>query len=563
MMRVLRHFLPLLLLLSVGTRAFAADGLPPGRLEIVLQEAKGRKVPVKDPDEGPTRGEYHKQWKRACEKIGAALTAGKGAWGFGAFSGFDCLRDDKKVGGSASEGENDARDSPWRLEILDAKKSISFSLTFKAAKGETVEVARLGLRPSLYFMSFFEDDEFTDGVSFAMLDAMPMAMHVASPDDLTVRHWRAGYSKKFKFTVPDPPEELVFYRLRWEEDNLLWRTEVVGRAKRTTITPPKKKKGKKEEDSFTLVGGAVVYEPDAAVAAALKEAPLWAHDARGPGTRTAELKKLTTDGQIALQAASANGTLLDFLKGRPLSLFGNFLETGAAGYVGLRYGFEVIPGDELLEATRIFSLLLEFRGGPLKGLRYYYDKLPITKNTVRGADGSTDIAHLEWSRHTLGFSFGFDPGFVLDRITIDPKLGMWRFDARLQVPNPDPENPGKVRTEQFYLGKTFSLALEAGAEVLSKSYTLRGWYSFDTGFSLLKSGGKVSSNRVGVDAFFTAGPSFPLFGVLFKTALLGFYVFEKVDVSLRERTDLAPNEVAILGVPYSAGYAGGGVLVTW
>jgi hypothetical protein len=99
--------------------------------------------------------------------------------------------------------------------------------------------------------------------------------------------------------------------------------------------------------------------------------------------------------------------------------------------------------------------------------------------------------------------------------------------------------------------------------MLSEWYTLRGWYAIDSGFSLLKTGGRVTSNRFGFDAYFTAGPSFPIFGVPFKTALLAFFVYEDVSLTAGKPKDPQPGEKEIEGVGYSGGYAGGGIGVTW
>jgi hypothetical protein len=105
--------------------------------------------------------------------------------------------------------------------------------------------------------------------------------------------------------------------------------------------------------------------------------------------------------------------------------------------------------------------------------------------------------------------------------------------------------------------------LEVGLEKTSDWFTLRGWYAIDSGFSLLKSGGKVTSNRLGIDTYFTAGPKFSLLGLGMKTALMGFYVFE--NVSIRKGTEgvIEPGVEAISGLTYSAGYAGGGVALSW
>ncbi len=535
--------------LSAWSDGARAEDLAPEALKIVLVAKKSRKVPKDGDDGGPTALVYQKSWKKACDQLGAALLAGKGPWGFGAFSEASCYRGRKRIGGS----EESAR---WVLNVVDGKAGVTFALTYNRKNHDAVAVAELKLPPSAHFFEFFEDDEFTDVTAFSLLEQMPMALHVGSP--MKGRHWRAGLTKGFKFPVPEPPEELLLYRLAWSSEAERWRSQVIGTAKRGDVTGPRRKK---TEKATILVGGEVAYVLDENLAVEIKDGDVWAQDARGPGARTEELAKVGKDADILLETEAANGSLLDYLRGTSGTLLSNLLRTAASGYVGLRYGLEVLPGNELLKKTHIFSLLVEIRGGPAKGLRYYYDKLPATTTTLTGENGAKATAEISWSRHVLGYSFDFNPGVLLDRITIDPKLGMWRFEARLPVPNEaDPATP---RTESIKLGKTFSLDLEVGGELLSDWYTLRGWYAIDGGFSLLKQGGSVSSNRFGADAYFTAGPTFPILGIPFKTALLAFYVYEAVNVSTGKNDNLQPGQVAISSVPYSAGYAGGGILITW
>jgi hypothetical protein len=177
-----------------------------------------------------------------------------------------------------------------------------------------------------------------------------------------------------------------------------------------------------------------------------------------------------------------------------------------------------------------------------------------------GADGNKVEARLAFARHVLGYSWDFAFPFLIDRITIDPKMGVWTFNAFLPVSQN--ENGLVTDAAEFNLGSTASIAIELGAEVISNWFTLRGFYANDSGFSLLKQGGKVSSNRFGGDAFFKAGPQFNLFGVPFKTALLGTFVYESVAIR-RGLNNVEDGQTEITGITYSVGYAGGGVAVSW
>ncbi len=549
------HTLAALLFAYVlGVPAAKAEDLRAEHVKIELDTKKSRKPPKAK----KKAKKYQTDWKKTCEQLAKAMTAEKGPWGYGVFGSYACYREKTRVAGTEKPAK-------WQITVTDGAKEVSFVLYRLLADGSKLEMSKVTMPPSEYTVQFFQDDEFSDLVAFTLMDALPVGMLVTkpmlkgSPPKFKGRHWRAGMAKDFKYGVPPPPEELTLYRLSFDEGSKQWRSKVVGSAKKVSVTEPKKKKQKKQT---ILVGGDVTYETSDAVAAALSTGTLWAHNANGPGARATELGDITKEAQLALDAAAANGQLLDFLKGKITNVLSGLLDTAASGYVGLRYGLQVIPGDELLSKMSFFGLLVEVRGGPVKGLRYYYDKYPETTLKQEGAGGEMFDTSISSSRHTLGFSVDFNPGFLVDRLTVDPKIGMWAYNATLMVERVEGTESVK-RPEKFELGNTVSLALEVGAELLSDWYTLRGWYAIDSGFSLLKTGGKVTSNRFGIDAFFTAGPTFPLFGVPFKTALMAFYFYEDVSISREIEDDLAAGEVEITEVPYQVGFAGGGVGISW
>ncbi len=539
--------------LMLGGTLVRAETVTSDHVRIDLDSKKSRKPSNKAKND---RAKYFKDWKKSCEQLGKALTAERGAWGFGAFGSYGCYRGDQLVAGVE-------KSSKWKMTVVDGTKAVDFTIAWAKE-----DVAHITMPPSAATMQFFDDDEFTDLVTYALLDSMPMGQLVTkaavtgSPPSYSGRYWRAGKSKDFKFKVPPPPESLVLYRLSWDDSSKIWRSEVVGTARKTKTNLPKSKKMKKVT---MLLGGDVTYETQPEVSDALASGPLWAQNADGPGARKEELEAVIKESQIILDAAAQNGSLLDFLKGKGGNIMTGLFDTAASGYVGFRYGLQVLPttGElgKLIGKTNRIGLLAEIRGGPVKGLRYYYDKMPEQKAKLDGVNGGTFDASIASARHTLGFSLDFNPGFLIDRITIDPKLGMWEFNANLPAKTND---DGKVvQMQEFHLGRTFSTALELGLEVLADWYTVRGWYGIDTGFSLLKSGGRVTSNRLGIDAYFTAGPTIPMFGVPFKTALLAFYMYEHVSLTSGKKEDPAPGKSAVQGLAYDSGYAGGGVAITW
>jgi hypothetical protein len=520
------------------------------RVDITLKARKAK-----------TSATYAKQWHTVCERLGKALTVGRGPWGLGVFSSFTC--DGKGDAEAAADGGGAA----WTLAVADGAAGLALTLS-QPVGDEMVAAAKLKLPPSTRTMTFFGDEEVIDLVAFDLLDQLPAAGKLTKArlrgaggkaPTFTGRYWRAGHANDFKFDVPEAPESLTLYRLRWDGEAKLWRSEVVGTAKRTKVVEPKTRKVKKRA---RLAGGEVVYETTPAVAEALQDGPLWLHASDGPGQRGAKLDELVADAQTDLDKAATTGKLKQYLRGDTSVLLRSLKDTLASGYVGLRYGLEVLPGTELVKKTSFFGLLVEIRGGPAKGLRYYYDRLRPVSDDVEGADGTKIKTSLAWSRHVIGYSFGFEPGFLVDRITIDPKLGVWNFEAVLPVKDP---TTGEVqRAEELKLGRTASLAIEVGLEELSSWYTLRGWAAHDTGFSLLKNGGQVTSNRFGLDVFLSAGPRLSLLGVPTRISLLGFFFYESVEIATGDDdVEPGPGEVVITSVPYDAGYAGLGAVVSW
>src|SRR5690606_26317440 len=114
-----------------------------------------------------------------------------------------------------------------------------------------------------------------------------------------------------------------------------------------------------------------------------KGLPQWAHNSQGPGANFEELMESLKDANELLNTAADKGELDGFFKGNFQSLASMLVESLAGGYVGLRYGLQVLPGEKIVSSTTIFSLLAEIRGGPLEGLRYYYDTVPEIKKTEK------------------------------------------------------------------------------------------------------------------------------------------------------------------------------------
>lgn len=540
----LLHLFAAVLFATAGSAQ--AEDVSPGHVRIELASFDAKETSEK---------KFQKLWRKGCSNFGKALMVGKGPWGFGVFASFHCQLGKKTVSGKT-------KDTPWVVTIKRAENEVTVVASFKG-----IEQAKYVLPSSENFVEFLSDGEFVDNLALSIMDGLPAGLLLTkarvsgNPPLFAGRHFSAGNARDFKFRLPQPPEEIILYRLVWDDGQKVWQSQVAGSAKKLKVVPPTATKKKKKT---VLRGGQVVYQLSPEVAEMLSQGPLWGQSAEGPGARSQELGSDLSKNLANLNKAAESGYLKEYLEGKA-GILDQILRTAASGYVGMRYGPQVLPSEgalgQLLGKTGIFSLLLEIRGGPLKGLRYYYDKLSEQKLSIEGSNGETFETNIAFARHVVGYSFGFDTGFFINRISIDPKFGMWNFEASLPALL---DEQGKVsRVEKFSLGKTFSLALEVGLEKSTNWFTLRGWYAIDSGFSLLKSGGKVTSNRLGIDSYFTAGPKFSVFGLGMKTALMGFYVFENVTIRQGSTGAIDPGVEAISGLTYSAGYAGGGVALSW
>ena len=73
-------------------------------------------------------------------------------------------------------------------------------------------------------------------------------------------------------------------------------------------------------------------------------------------------------------------------------MFGTFDHS----YVAIRYGYPTISGDSVLANSYFIGVLAEIRGGPIAGLRIYYDYAP--EQTKESEDADIKAFNFSWSR---------------------------------------------------------------------------------------------------------------------------------------------------------------------
>lgn len=236
-------------------------------------------------------------------------------------------------------------------------------------------------------------------------------------------------------------------------------------------------------------------------------------------------------------------------------LSGLIIDQVSAGYLGLRYGRILVDrSNVLLNKVRQFALVGEFRSGPLSGLRFYYDQLPTVHATEENLEES-----FGWRRLLIGWGFGFQFPWLIDRVELVPKIGRWNFDANIPVDIGD----GTRELRAFTLNKGLSFGAEAALEKFSARYLVRAWAARDFSASFLRrydgDGSTVTSTRTGIDALI-GGPRMPFLGVDFKLAFLLYGMNDHFSIEGNRSGDEGGGRYKIT---IDAPFVGGGVALAW
>lgn len=502
------------LLILLSNNAYGNDDFSPPDLNIVWEKAAGRL------DSQAVKSGGEKTWTKSCVNIAKSLIAGKAPWGLGIFKNASCFIDGKKIAGKE-------RTSPWILKYNEGQEFTTLKLYSTNAK-DSAPVAQVQLPGNEWAMFSFYDEGFADLVGLRILNELP-AMGVlklgalkASLDLKTeVIHVPPSGIRLYK-SVP-PPEQLTVFQGTYLEGNMFPRIkgsatkgffkdpENVNQANETKeqqVGRPSKKTASVFELTWTF---------NEVAQAANKDHLLLLQDARGAGKLIPELDASIAAASALLNDANKEGILNKFLSGVKNSF--------ASGYVGVRYGVQVLSGNKLIKKTKLLGVVAEVPLGPISGIRYYYDKIPKQKQTIDGLE-----TNIEYSRHIIGKAFSMTFSHVIDRLEFTPKIGMWTFNAKLVDSYNDDGTAATVGS--FNLNKGLSFSLEAGVEWLSQNYTIRPWYSYDYANALNKlTSKKVTASRVGLDSYFRAGPTFKFLGTKMRSAFLVFFMYESIGLS--------------------------------
>ena len=224
-----------------------------------------------------------------------------------------------------------------------------------------------------------------------------------------------------------------------------------------------------------------------------------------------------------------------------------------SSFIGFRYGKSIARADPLLAQMSLVSIIAEIGGGPLAGLRWYYDVFPEVKS---GSDGEEEYFNLR--RASLGWAFNFEmPASIrplINKVDLQPKIGLLDLKSYTFVSTPD----GKRRSD-FDAKNIYDLALEAGAENTSSWFRSRLWGAFSTaslGVSN-KTAVTVKSLRGGIDLYFD----------LYRSGhwdlnLLTFVTVEHLNIA-KDPKSLDANSRDIYSLSSDLAFAGLGLTISW
>ena len=488
-------------------------------------------------------------WLKACTNLDAALTVGKGPWGYGIVADSACWLGSKKLHGKVLR-------QSWTLDYKETDDK--GSLTLNDENG--ILMSKIEMPQSEFSVQFFQDREYVDLIVLALLDDLPAVGFVdrsnLSENSTFKRRLPMNFKKgNQKFQKISPPTKLkAFSLVKKNADPPVFFPQIIGemtesKTSAEIIQPVKNGKLKAESPREETV----LWELSSKQNVASGIRSFWFHNANGRGTLKDTLSAAIENAGVKLDEAAYSGNLNRFIKDGS----SNLDRKRKGEYLGIRYGTQILSGDPLLSKTNYFGLIADVRGGFLRGIRFHFDNLPRRDVDQNGYD-----TYIEWNRIIVGKSFGLDLKYLADRVDLTPKVGVWNFHAVL--PKERDLDGNVTGVGAFELQRALSLAIEFGIEWYSPMFAMRTWYGFDGATVVSKvSSKKVTSDRFGIDGIVNTGPKFRLFGSQFRSAFLAFIVSENMQIS-HSSDDLDAeasddiSKVNLIGL-----YAGVGVGLSW
>lgn len=481
----------------------------PGHLKIVFAPGIGKTKTKKKSEEKKEEGKAPTV-KAACEGLGKSFVIKRGLFRHGIVRTVSCFEGEKALSTKFTDKEHD-----WLLRVTkDKTEKWQFEMFYQ---DEQEPQAKLTLPDGEKMLAALNDPAVQKTIAAQMMDALPMSRLI---DQKTIKSRLAFDGRKVE-NLPSPPDEYNIFSLEYVPGARVWVPKVVGQAKKT-------KKSKK------VVRWDVTLEQELE--------PGKTYWAQGPLGRGQYAKNFEDSLGVAL---AKHGIKSDFLSQSIEALY----DTLASGYVGLRYGYPMTKGDNLITKAAMVGILTEVRGGPLEGLRWYWDFAPEIKEKVNGQETS-----YTWSRPTLGWSFGLHLPWFIKRIDVTPKVGVMDFDASFLV-----DTPNGKEARRFRLKNASNFGLELGIESTAPWFLVRFWGASDvSGVVDLGGSGTVTSLRGGIDTVW----DFYKISDAFELSVLVFGFGERLTLGTNDKEE-NPTDIKIESVSFNMAFIGAGILLTW
>ena len=456
---------------------------------------------------------YRAEWTALCRTISKYFENRTGTIGRGPFTDVTCL--DKAT--SLDAILNKKKVPSWVLLVSDTDTQSGFEI-FYISKGKPISQASQLMAATDTFLADIKDPKYLKNICFYLLDQLPVFSLVTIKSDTAS-------------VVLDPqldpellPREYVLYTLRFDAKKKVWLPRPVGFAR-----PPDNKSG--AEWPVTLQRGAFIGAD-----------PVFAHNAKGRGM----LKKTLLDNLGSF-----------FSKFGLKSLLSGFLASLDSNLSGIRYGYPMLKSKDIISKSSMLSMFTEIRGGPLSGIRLYYDKTPLIKRTV----GNGLPERFGWSCLTAGWSFNIPVpktfSSTIHKFDFAPKIGIYDLDSLLVVT----DTKGEQHTADFALKNAMDIGFETGVEHATKSMGLwRAWLAMNRSWNTKStSGTRITSTKAGLDAYWSL---FKLGKTRFK--LLTFGSFEELNLTKDPSPPGATiTKVVITDLSYNLIFLGAGATLAW
>lgn len=317
-------------------------------------------------------------WKQACASLGAAFTVKKNFFHHGIASSYTC-----DAASSADAKPQEIR-SGWTLQITLDQGTSTIAMFYR--NGATPE-AKVVIATDAKIVKALRNLDVARHTAMVLMDDLPFARLV---DGQSVKN-SLSYTRENTDTNLVPMEKYTLFSMTYSSETNAWIPKVIGKVVLDEKSHPVANKNASPSNKGTPASaGRETWRWKVALSNPLtKNKVYWAQDARGRGANREAL------GEILKKELRKHG-----IEG---SLVEDLLATFKTGYAGIRYGYPVVSGDSLVTKSAMIGILAEIRGGPLEGLRWYWDFAPEVSEKVQDHEMS-----FSWSRASLGWSFGFD-----------------------------------------------------------------------------------------------------------------------------------------------------------